>query len=76
MEVIFDTPKDIIVVPEVKKTFEKITVLDIVDSPNFKTVIAVTIELGRITLWEGDAYDTIGQWTDTDVVNRILEMYP
>ena len=28
-----------------------------------------------ITLWEGDAYITAGQWTDNDVVNRIKEIY-
>jgi hypothetical protein len=25
----------------------------------------------QIVLWEGDAYDTIGQWTDVDVQNKI-----
>jgi hypothetical protein len=28
-----------------------------------------------ITLWEGSAYDAIGQWTDTDVTNRLNELY-
>lgn len=31
--------------------------------------------LGRITLWEGEAYDAIGQWTDEDVKNRLFELY-
>lgn len=26
-------------------------------------------------LWEGDAYDAIGQWTDSDVEARILELF-
>lgn len=29
----------------------------------------------ELTLWEGDTYDTIGQWTDTDVDNRITEIF-
>lgn len=29
----------------------------------------------RIILWEGASYDAIGQWTDTDVTNRVLELY-
>lgn len=28
----------------------------------------------ELTLWEGDAYDLAGQWTDSDVDNRILEL--
>lgn len=27
-----------------------------------------------LTLWEGDAYTAAGQWTDTDVNNRIIEL--
>ena len=75
MEIIFNPAKDVTVVAEIKKTIDKITVLDITDSPNNKTVTATTMELGRITLWEGTAYDAIGQWTDTDVEARINEIY-
>jgi len=75
MEITFDPPKNITVVPEMKRTIGTITVMDITDSPNMKTVVATTMELGRVILWEGAAYDTIGQWTDTDVENRIKEIY-
>lgn len=27
-----------------------------------------------IILWEKEAYEAIGQWTDTDVKNRLLEL--
>jgi len=27
-----------------------------------------------LTLWEGEDYVNIGQWTDTDVQNRIVEL--
>lgn len=75
MEVTFKTPKDIIVVSERKKTISKITITEITDSADRKTVTATTSEVGRIVLWKGDAYDAIGQWTDTDVTNRIKELY-
>jgi len=75
MEITFTAPKDIVIVSEMKKTIEKLTITEIIDSPERKVVIAQTDELGRIKLWEGDAYDTIGQWTDTDVLNRIKEIY-
>jgi hypothetical protein len=28
-----------------------------------------------VDLWEGADYDTIGQWTDTDVTNKLLSLY-
>ena len=29
----------------------------------------------QVTLWEGDAYDAIGQFTDIDVTNRLIEIF-
>lgn len=45
---------------------------------NTESVVAL-IHLGgseykRLTLWEGAAYEAIGQWTDTDAQARILEL--
>ena len=75
MEVKFTTPKDIVIVPELKKTLESITITEIVDNAERKTVTARTNEVGQIILWSGPTYDTIGQWTDTDVQNRVNELY-
>ena len=75
MEIIFDAPKEITVREAKKSIIDKIDVLQLVDIPSSKMVLAITREVGRITLWEGDAYDNIGQWTDTDVINRIQQMY-
>ena len=75
MEITFDSPKDITVVSEVKKTIDKITITELKDRPQAKIVIAATREAGVIVLWQGEAYDAIGQWTDTDVINRITELY-
>ena len=55
---------------------DKIEVYQMIDSPLRKTVWAhCSNHPKRILLWEGVAYDAIGQWTDTDVINRILELY-
>ena len=63
------------IVPERRVTSNKIEISHIVDIYLQKKVIAYTNSvLGPIVLWEGDAYDTIGQWTDQDVTNRILEI--
>ena len=75
MEITFDPPKNIVRVPEMRATISAITIMEMTDSPERKSVYAMTRELGRIILWEGAAYDAIGQWTDADVENRINELY-
>ena len=55
---------------------DKIEIHQMVDSPLKKTVWAHCRNYpNRILLWEGAAYDAIGQWTDTDITARILELY-
>lgn len=55
---------------------EKIEIFEMVDNPFKKTVIVkCNNHPTKITLWEGLEYDSIGQWTDTDVINRVLELY-
>lgn len=75
MEITFNPIKNIVVVPEMKRVIDKVTIMEVIDSPERKSVVAMTMELGHISLQEGAAYDAIGQWTDTDVVNRINEIY-
>lgn len=74
MKITFETSVEVVVVKELKRTVDEITVLEVVDSPERKTVRAFTQELGVFNLWEGAAYDAIGQWTDTDVINKITEL--
>jgi len=75
MEIIFDSPKTIVITPEVVGTFDSIDITSIIDIPDSKIVIANTKNGNSITLWQGDDYTTVGQWTDTDVINRINELY-
>jgi hypothetical protein len=75
MEIQLSTPKDVVIVKELKKTIETITVLEIVDVSSKKQVIANIKELGSVILWKDAEYDAIGQWTDTDVENKLNELY-
>jgi hypothetical protein len=46
------------------------------DDPVNKRVVAMTKGVpGMIVLWEGTAYDTIGDWTTANVVTRLHELY-
>ena len=68
MEVTFNNPKD----PQITK----LTVKRLVDKPEKKIVVAVVKEFkSKITLWENTSYDSIGQWTDSDVEARLNELY-
>ena len=74
MKITFVNPKEVVVVKEVKRTLTELTVEEITDNSSRKEVKAFTLELGMLTLWSGDQYDTIGQWTDADAQARILEI--
>jgi hypothetical protein len=75
MKITFDTAKEIVLVQELKRTIEELTIDEIVDNNSRKEVKAYTKELGILVLWTGDAYDAIGEWTDADVVARVKELY-
>jgi hypothetical protein len=69
-------PEDIQESPSYVFNLGDISVDHYIDSPSYKTVTAYTKQVGAIVLWEGDAYDAIGQWTDSDVEARLLELFP
>ena len=75
MKIIFNTQKELVVTQEVKNTFTSVTVSSVTDRPGMKLVTVNLLEGFSIVLWENEAYDAIGQWTDTDVINRINELY-
>ena len=75
MEITLASSKEVIVIPSKTKTVDKITITQLIDKPIEKVVVAMTKELGHIELWSGASYDNIGQWTDTDVANKIQEIY-
>lgn len=71
-----DLPSEIVVkhIPAYTVKASKIEVSSITDDSIGKKVTAIT-NLGKIVLWEGAAYDAIGQWTDADVHNKLVELY-
>ena len=67
--------KNVVVVAE--QTANTVKVLQIEENPDEKRVVVTTSLNGmlrRFVLWEGDSYDQIGQWTDTDVITRVKEV--
>lgn len=64
-------------VPEYTISTPSLTITKFEDLPNERKVIAYTdhLEASIIVLWEDDAYEKIGQWTDDDVINRLKEIY-
>jgi hypothetical protein len=75
MEIQLSQPTEVVVVTEKKVSVDKFTINELIDIPSKKMVIAKTSQVGQIILWRDADYDTIGQWTDTDVVNRIHQLY-
>jgi hypothetical protein len=63
-------------VPAYNVNSKTIKIIQLVDLPIDKKVIAQTYsQIGSIVLWEGEAYDAIGDWTNQDVIDRVKEMF-
>lgn len=76
MQILLSNPKKLVLQEEKSKTIDKLTVLRIVDLPKIKKVRVFIDEIDEpIILWEGESYDAIGQWTDQNVQNRLIELY-
>lgn len=76
MEISLPTPKEQVLVQEVKKSITKLTVQRMVDLPAKKEVKVFVKELkDPVVLWTGEAYDEVGQWTDADVEAKLLELF-
>lgn len=75
MEITLNKPKEIVVFAERKKTITKVEIIEVVDDFKRKIITAKTNEFGSVILWKDEDYVTIGQWTDTDVINKIKSIY-
>ena len=75
MKIVLDNPKEVVMVAERKATLTEFNIIEMADNPSRKIVEVTTHEIGRIVLWRDAEYDAIGQWTDSDVVNKIKELY-
>lgn len=76
MQINLQNPKKVVLQEEKSKTVNTLTVVRVVDLPKKKIVRCFVEELDQpIVLWEGAAYDAIGQWTDSNVEARLAELY-
>ncbi len=70
-----ESPKTIVVKEAVTKTVESIVLLQFLDvGTSVEAKLSIDNEIKDIILWDGDDYINIGQYTDTDIVNRIKEL--
>jgi hypothetical protein len=76
MKITLETPKEQILVQEVKKSITTLTVQRMVDLPAKKEVKVFVKELNDpVVLWSGADYDAVGQWTDADVEAKLIELF-
>jgi hypothetical protein len=76
MKITLETPKEQILVQEVKKSITTLTVQRMVDLPAKKEVKVFVKELTEpVVLWSGADYDAVGQWTDADVEAKLIELF-
>ena len=75
MKAILSGQKTIITQPATTKTISEINVMYMIDNPMEKKLTVVTKELGQVVVFEGQSYIDAGQWTDLDVIDRLLVMY-
>ena len=66
------------VITQQQVTASAYQITDVTDNPVQKTVVArVTVGPGAInffTVWSGESYDAIGQWTDTELVAAVTPL--
>jgi len=70
LTVTFDSPVQI----RPNKTIDKLIVMKVMDDLSMKRAVALIHNYKALVLWEGSTYDAAGQWTDTDVINRVKEL--
>lgn len=68
------TPINVVIQQEQIVEFTEINIHRIVDISDRKIVFAFLEQIGELTLWEGSAYDSIGDWTQAQAEARIIEL--
>lgn len=69
-----NTPISVISNKPVSIELTELTIDRIVDIVSQKQVVAFVEHFERIILWEDDAYDAIGNWTQEQAEARIIEL--
>ena len=78
MEVTFATEKQITVVEASIINILACQVEQVIDNSINKTITAILILspgiYKTVLLWKDDEYDLIGQWKDSDVIDKVKEL--
>lgn len=75
LKVEFEQNKILRVFPTKIHSAKELEVAYIIDNYADKKVVAHTKSILKdVVLWEKEAYDAIGQWTDEDVKQRLLQI--
>lgn len=76
MQITLSKAKKIVIQEEKSKEITTLTINRVVDLPKQKIVRCFCEELDEpVILWEGEAYDQAGQWSDDDVQKRLTDLY-
>ena len=76
IEVVLPNPKKVKTLGNNEIEITKIEIFEIVDSNIKKQVTAhCRNHPTKIVLWKDAEYDNIGQWTNDNVISRVLELY-
>lgn len=75
MEILFPNSGSAVVVPQITASFSSLTVLSFNDEPDRKQMYVNTLELGRIFVYTGSAYDDNYNWTKNQVTASIYDRY-
>ena len=70
----FETPVTEMTIGGIPQRTKKISIAKIIDNPATKTVAVMTAKNRLFVLWAGEAYDSIGNWTNEQVANRVKEL--
>ena len=52
----------------------KLVIVRVIDEPGNKIARAIIHGYKTVILWKGDDYTNAGQWTDTDVINKVKDI--
>ena len=57
-----------------RKEISSAIIVRVIDEPGKKAARAFVNGYKTVVLWEGDDYTNAGQWTDTDVINKVSQI--
>lgn len=62
-------------IPAIKIKSSSLEVISVKDDKSEKKVISNIKGLGEVVLWESEDYERLGQWSQSDVKTRLIELF-